>query len=178
MKLVLSTALVCLTLMFSNSFAQTAGVINSQEVLEAMPEYNKGMEDLQKYSLSLQKKLESLELDATKKYMALDSAKKTGEVSNFDLQWMETEAQLAQQKLQSFQQSAQGDLQNAQAEMFAPIQVIIDSVVSIVCKDKGVDYVMDAQNLIYKSDKLTNITDAVIAIIRAPYVNGGTDPKE
>ncbi len=125
-------------------FAQTMkfGHMNSTEVILAMPEYTKAMEELktlnQQYTADLQKSNEEF----TKKWQELQQLNKDSIPQNI---WERRQKDLEDmsQKIQQFQQQAQQDLEKAENEKMTPIWQKLDGAIRAVGTAEGVIYIFD-----------------------------------
>lgn len=143
-----------LFLMFNFAKAQTLklGHINSADLLQLMPEVKAADSTLQAY----QKTLESENTSMLSEYK-----EKTDDYTNNSKNWTdavkevkEQEVQDLQNRIQTFQQSAQEKLSNKKEEIYTPILKRAEDAIKSVAKANGYTYVFDtsAGAVVYAED--------------------------
>ena len=112
-KLTLIGVCACLTF---GTFAQKFGHINSQELLSLMPEKTKAESELQEYARGLESQLISMQSE----YQASIEEYQNNESSYDDLTKQDkiVAIQGLEQRITTFQQSAQTSLQKKEQELF------------------------------------------------------------
>ena len=142
------------------TFAQTAiklGHINSQELLQAMPESDSAQSKLEKMVKELQNQMEAMQVEFNNKYQDYISKKDT--YSELIKQTKESELQEMNQRIQQFQQTADQDVQKKRTEIFKPVLDKANKAISDVAKENNFTYVFDisAGTVIYHSETSTDI---------------------
>jgi outer membrane protein len=140
---------------------QKYGHINSQEILETMPEYkqlNASMETKKKqYNDQLQK-------------MMADYQQKSKEINDFGGAMMEAvrqermkEIETLQQSISSFQEDAEAELQKSQLKLMKPLNDKYLKVVQAVAKENGYAYIFDLNSgmVVYHPENTGDVTDLV-----------------
>lgn len=147
----------------AGSYAQALkiGHINSQELLELMPESDSAQTKLEKVSKDLQSQLEAMQVELNNKYQ--DYVGKRDTYSELIRQTKETELQEMQQRIQQFSQVAEQDLQKQRQETFRPILDKANKAIADVAKENNFTYVLDlsAGAVIYHAENSTNILPLV-----------------
>ena len=133
------------------------GHINSQELLQAMPESDSAQVKLEKAAKELQSQLESMQVELNNKYQDYISKKDT--YSDLIRQTKETELNQMNQRIQQFQSTAEQDLQKQRTDIFKPILDKANKAIAEVAKENGFTYVLDlsAGTVIYHSDTSVDI---------------------
>jgi len=162
MKKILGIILVVLSV--SSVFAQTEykfGHINSNELISVMPERDSARNELQDYSQMLQQEMEAMQTEFQSKYTTYMENKET--YTQDALERREGELTEMQQRIQGFQQTAQQDLQQKEAELFQPIMDKAQAAIEAVSKANGFTYIFDlgAGGVIYFSDQSIDILPLV-----------------
>lgn len=156
---IIATAL----LISGGSYAQTLkiGHINSQELLESMPESDSAQAKLEKVSKDLQSQLEAMQVELNNKYQ--DYLGKRDSYSELIRQTKETELQEMQQRIQQFSQVAEQDLQKQRQETFKPILDKANKAIADVAKENNFTYVLDlsAGAVIFHSENSINLLPLV-----------------
>ncbi len=132
-----------------DGFAQSfkTGHINRDEIIMAMPEYDSAMKKYNAYGQELTNALELMQVEYNNK---LDQYVKDSKTLT-DLVKANKEQELAdmQTRINNFQQQAQVQLQDKQAELLNPIIEKATTAINAVAKDGGFIYIYDIRTLVY-----------------------------
>ena len=142
-------------------FAQKFAVINTQGLIEAMPEYKEAQEKLEAVNKQYQEAFDKLRDEFGKKfeeYQALD-ASTTQTIKDLRTK----ELQELEAKVQQFQQTATQDIQRQQQQLLAPIQENVMKAIQAVCVEGGYTFVFENQMPLYTGTDVTDITETVKA---------------
>jgi outer membrane protein len=144
----------------TTGIAQTMkfGHINSDELIQALPEFDTANAQLEKYRQELINYLELMTVELNNKSDTYnkelknltDLVKSTKEQELIDLN----------RKIQEFQANAQEQLQNKQVELFQPIYTKVDKAIKDVGKENGFVYVFDVAKgalLYFDETRSTNV---------------------
>ncbi len=135
------------------------GHINSDELVQALPEFDSASAQLEKYRQELINYLELMQVELNNKS---DSYQKESK-SLTDLVRTTKEQELVDlnRKIQEFQASAQENLQNKNIELFQPIYAKVDKAIKDVGKENGFVYIFTVGQgsslLFFDETKSTNI---------------------
>jgi len=135
--------------------------IDSQKLLEAMPERDSASKVLEKEYKEMQLILQDMQAEAQKKYQ--DYMEKQDTYTPIAKKAKEEELQQLQERIQNYQTTAQEDVQKRQGELLKPIMDKARKAIEDVAKENGYIYVFDASGglLLYYSDKSTDILPLV-----------------
>ena len=139
--LAISLFVVCV---FTNGNAQTKGKfahIDSQALITSMPEKEAAQKKLQEEASALETELVAMQDEMQKKYKDYLAKKET--LTDLVRQSKETELQDLQTRIQSFQTTAQEQLEKKEAELLQPIIDKAKKAIEDVAKEKGYIYVLD-----------------------------------
>ena len=139
--LAISLFVVCV---FTNGNAQTKGKfahIDSQALITSMPEKEEAQKKLQEEASALETELVAMQDEMQKKYKDYLAKKET--LTDLVRQSKETELQDLQTRIQSFQTTAQEQLEKKEAELLQPIIDKAKKAIEDVAKEKGYIYVLD-----------------------------------
>tara|TARA_B100000749_G_C18397951_1_gene453351 strand:- start:151 stop:663 length:513 start_codon:yes stop_codon:yes gene_type:complete len=148
-----------------HTFAQQLfGHINSQEIVSVMPEAATAQLALQQelQILEEQGKLMVQEFESQQKEFQINQESMSDVIRNDKLQSLEN----LQERILSFQQSAQQSIQSKEAELFEPILTKIQNAIDEVAIETGYSYIFDIGSntggLVYKDDSfdITNMVKA------------------
>lgn len=153
MKKTLIAIAICLLAMGGNAMAQKnvkLGHINSQELMQIMPGRDSVQAVLQK---------EVADLEATLKSMYSEYETRSNDYMQNQAGWTDLirqtkqrEIQDMQARIQEFQQSAQSQMQEREAELTKPIIDRAKKAIEDVAREGGYSYVFDGATLLYSQD--------------------------
>jgi outer membrane protein len=139
------------------------GHIDFQQLLAAMPERETAKSNLEKVQADLESKLQAMQKEygeKGKEYVALAQAKDANEAL---VKAKQDEVQSIQERIQTFQQTAQESLQKEEAKQFQPVVEKARKAISEVAKEQGLLYVFEVNNLIYHSEQSVDLLASVKA---------------
>jgi outer membrane protein len=156
----ITTLTIILALGGHSAIAQSFkfGHINSDELIQAMPEYDSATVKLEKFRKELVNALELMQVELNTKNEAYQKESKN--LSDIVKQTKEQELMDMQKRIQDFQANAQQQLQNKQTEVFQPIYAKVDKAIKDIGKENGFLYVFDVAKgslLYFDETKSTNI---------------------
>src|ERR1035437_127868 len=161
-----ATLMIVIALAGQSAMAQNLkfGHINSDELIQSMPEYDSATVKLEKFRKELVNALELMSVELNTKNDAYQKESKN--LSDIVKQTKEQELVDMNKRIQDFQNNAQQQLQSKQAELFQPIVAKVDKAIKDVGKENGYLYVFDVSpskaNLLYFDEtKSTNIMPLV-----------------
>lgn len=150
MKRVLITVLLAVIFISAQDLsAQTLkfGHINRDEIIMAMPDYDTAMKQYNAFGQELTNAMELMQVEynnlldkyvkESKNYSELVKASKEQELTDM------------QNRIANFQQQAQTQLQEKQAELLNPIIEKATNAINAVAKENGLIYVYEVRSLIY-----------------------------
>jgi len=139
----------------SNVQAQSklkVGHINSSELLQMMPGKDSAQQALVAFATDLENQLKMMSLEFEKKYQDyLENETKMTQIIKTAKQKELTDLQ---NRIMEFQEIAQDELQNKEAELVAPLLKKAQDAISAVAKEKGYTYILDtsAGSVLYFED--------------------------
>ena len=156
---------LCMFLMLAPiaAMAQKFGHVNSQEVIQAMPEYTKAKTEIEALAQQYEADLKSMQEEMTKKLKDYEANAKT--LPDNIKQRRETELQEMDQKIRQSYQDNQQALAQAQQEKMQAITTTVIDAIKQVGQAGGYVYIMDnAGGIPYISTTLsTDVTAQVKA---------------
>ena len=140
------------------------GHVNNDELIQSMPEFDSATVKLEKFRKELINALELMSVELNTKNEAY--LKDSKNLSDIVKQTKEQELTDMNKRIQDFQNNAQQQLQNKQAELFQPIVAKVDKAIKDVGKENGYFYIFDvsaskATLLYFDETKSTNILPLV-----------------
>jgi outer membrane protein len=152
--------MITVALVGQNAMAQNLkfGHINSDELIQSMPEYDSATVKLDNFRKELVNALELMTVELNNKNEAYQKESKN--LSDIVKQTKEQELIDMNKRIQDFQTNAQTQLQNKQSEVFQPIYAKVDKAIKDVGKENGFLYVFDVAKgslLYFDEAKSTNV---------------------
>jgi Outer membrane protein len=159
-----ATLMIVIALAGQSAMAQNFkfGHINSDELIQSMPEYDSATVKLEKFRKELVNALELMSVELNTKNDAYQKESKN--LSDIVKQTKEQELIDMNKRIQDFQTNAQTQLQNKQTEVFQPIYAKVDKAIKDVGKENGFFYVFDVAKgalLYFDESKSINVTPLV-----------------
>jgi len=158
-------AIACLTALIilagQNATAQNIkfGHINSDELIQAMPEFDSAQVKLDRFRKDLINALELMTVELNNKSDAYNKDSKN--YTDLVKQTKEQELVDMNKRIQEFQNNAQQQLQEKQGELFQPIMTKVDKAIKDVGKENGFVYIFSVgqgSSLLYFDEtKSTNV---------------------
>ncbi len=144
-----------------NAMAQAVkfGHINSDELIQSLPEFDSAQVKLEKYRKELINALDLMTVELNNKSETYNKESKN--YTDIVKQTKEQELVDMNKRVQEFQTNAQQQLQQKQSELFQPIMAKIDKAIKDVGKENGFVYIFSVGQgsslLFFDEAKSTNI---------------------
>jgi len=154
MKRILLISGILLFLLNSFSYAQKFAYVDTDAIIALMPETEIAKAKYEGQIIELQNQLEEMQVELNNLYQAYQDNESlvegtTGKWSKAIKQVKESEITQLQERIATFQESAQVTVQDLQTELYKPIYDKIDLAVSTVAKEKGYFCVFDINSILY-----------------------------
>jgi len=133
--------------------------IDSQALVQAMPETTAAQKTLEQQAKGLEDQLASMQKEFQTKLA--EYTQKADSLTDIVRSAKEEDLQNLQQRIQTFNQSAQQKLQQKQAELMQPIFDKANQTIEVVAKEQGVIYVFDSNAVLYKSNQSIDLLPLV-----------------
>ena len=115
--------------------------INSQKLIEIMPETPKMQASFKAFAQKMEQQLETLQVEFNNKYKNyLDTAQY---LTTAERQDRERELNNLKERIEAFQVSAQQEIGTKREELFKPIMEKAQKAIEEVAREQGITYVMD-----------------------------------
>lgn len=161
-KLAIALLLVVATIGVTNAQVKIKfGHINSQELLEVMPEKAAADNQIEEFGKQLQKQLQTMMAERETKVSEYMENEAT--MSEIIAQTKAEEIQMLDQRIQTFQQNAQQSLAKKEGEAYQPILDKARKAIEEVAKENDFTYIFDlsAGALLYQPE-----SDDIIALVK------------
>jgi outer membrane protein len=123
--------------------------IDSQALIELMPETKTAQASIEKEAKGLEDQMGALQQEYQTKLADLSDNEDS--LTEMVYQSKVEDLQGLQQRIQNFNSSAQQRLQKKQGELMQPIFTKANEMIEVVAKEQGVIYVFDTNAVLYKS---------------------------
>jgi outer membrane protein len=167
------TMILCAALLSGSAIGQSKmkfGHIDSQLLLEAMPEKATADKTLETFAMQLEKQLQAMSTEWESKVK--DYRENEAVMSDIIAETKAEEIQNLEQRIQSFQQNAQQSLGKKEAEVYQPILDRAKKAIEDVSSEGGYSYVFDTSSgsLLYQpeGDDIMDIVKKKLGITAAP----------
>lgn len=123
------------------------GHIDSDELIQALPEFDSANTQLETFRQELINTLELMSVELNNKSDAYNRESKN--LTDLVRQTKEQELVDLNRRIQDFQTNAQEQLQNKQIELFQPIYTKVEKAIRDVGKENGFIYIFNVGTLLY-----------------------------
>lgn len=145
----------------ANAQGQKIGYVDSQAIIDLMPESAKIQQDMQAYYSELQAELQAMATEYQTKMRDYEANSAT--MSNILRQSKEKEIVDLQGRIQDFQANAESDFAAKQEELSKPMLDKIKKAIDDVVKAKGLAYVFEKTVILSIGDSAIDVTPDVKA---------------
>jgi len=141
--------------------AQKFGHITSEQLLQAMPEYDTAQMQVQELRQQYDLEIERIQVEINKKIEEFNQSEAT--MSDLIKEAKASEIQEMQVRLQNFAQTAQQDLQQQSMVLIQPVMDKARKAIDEVAKENGLLYVFDLSqgNPVYVSEESMDMLEPV-----------------
>lgn len=144
--------------------AQNFAYVDSQLIIEQMPEVNEANSNIETFRTQLQKRGQEMLQALQTKYQALEKREAQGEISPKQL---DAEVQLLKEeeaKIMKFEQDSQQKIIKKSEDLLGPIRERIQSAIDAVAAENGFDYIFDfSTGFVLYANESTNVNQQVMA---------------
>ena len=145
------------------TFAQKFGKVNTQNIMQTLPEISKINGELEATAKQYENELKSMQEELQRQNDAYDKGKST--MNATALQAKEQELQQLYQKIQQTYQDNQQNLQKAQQEKMQPVIVKVRNAIENVGKAGGFTYIFEEGVAVFTGSNVEDVTSKVQAEI-------------
>ena len=163
------TILTLLLLLPLAAFAQLkVGIMNPDDVLDAMPEAAQVQADLENFAQERQAAFQQQYQSWIEEVTAYSERAEAGVYSEAEQAAEEERLAEMQEEVTNMQQNLEREIQQRQAELFNPLLVKVEDAMAEVAEEMGLDFVLNKTSntgdpiVYYASERATDITQQVI----------------
>ncbi|MDG5799705.1 OmpH family outer membrane protein [Marinilabiliaceae bacterium ANBcel2] len=163
LKFIVIVSLLIGSAAISSAQNQKFGHINTQQLINEMPEKQEADRQLQAEAQTLQNRMQVMSEEHEKKFREYLEQRET--MPELIRSTMEKEIQEIEQRLQNYQSMAQQTLQRKEQELYEPILEKIERAIAKVGEEHGFIYIFDvsSQVILYHSDESVDCAPMVRA---------------
>lgn len=144
--------------------AQKFGYINSQELIETIPEVKEATSNLETYQNQLAKQGQDMLAKLQTKYQELERKQANGEISPKQLETEAAKLKEEEGQLMAFEQSSQQKLLEKNNTLLAPIRDKIQAAIDDVAAENGYTFIFDySTGFVLYADATTDVSSLVKA---------------
>ena len=176
MKTTIKTILLAVVMMAAGATvqAQKFGYINSQELINTMPEVKEANSEIETLTKQLQKKGQDMLQAFQTKYQELQQKQANGEIAPKQLEAEAARLQEEEAKIKEYEATSQSKIEQKGADLFKPIQDRVNQAIKDVAAEHGYTYIFDsALGIILYADD-TGLKRAQNAMHMAGFVINNT----
>ena len=156
-KTIKYVAVVCIMIAGLGLNAQKLGHVNSQVIMQELPDYESARKDLESFNSDLTKELEMYQKLIVE--FAQDYEQNKNGMSEDTRKRKETDLMERQQNYEKKAYEAQTSLQQKEQELLQQIMIKVNTAVKEVAEKEGYDYVYEVTTLLYAGGE--DISDKV-----------------
>jgi len=165
-------AAAALFAMISGANAQTQKIafVNTQKVIDTLPQKDSAELKLQQYSMLYENQLAEMEQEFNTKKAEFDAEVAKPDVSPIRKELLQKNLQNMYKTLTETEQAMQNDLQMQRTTLLNPIIEEVKAAVAVVAKQKGFTSAIDNSTglVLFMGNATDDITDAVIKYMTSP----------
>jgi len=158
---ILSICAVCLLITASIS-AQKFGYINSQELMQNIPEVKEANSNIETYRTQLQKKGQDMVKVLQAKYQDLQKKQELGEIAPKELEVQSAALKEEESSLMKFEQESQQKILKKSETLIQPLMDKINNAIKEVAAENGYDYIFDySTGFVLFADQSTDVSQLI-----------------
>ena len=139
--------------------AQKFGYVNTSELFSLMPEVKTAQARMDSLYKQYEDMMNVMQEEFKKKYAEYEQKRST--MTEAMQQIQEEELYSLQQRIATFNQTAQSEVEQKRTEMLAPIHERMSKAIQAVGEREGFTYIFDSAGLVYTAPSATSIMESV-----------------
>ena len=161
--LILFTLFCCLT-MSTEMLAQNFGYVDSQEIIELIPEVKEANSNIETFKTQLQKRGQEMLKALQTKYQNLERREGQGEIAPKQLEIEVQKLKEEENQILLFEQESQQKIIKKSEDLLSPIRDRIQNAINEVAAENGYDYIFDySTGFVLYANQSTNVNKLVRA---------------
>ena len=144
--------------------AQKFGYVDSQSIIQAMPNVKEANASIEIFGNQLQKKGKAMVEALQKKYQELQKLQESGGIAPVELEKRAQVLKQEEQKIAEFEQTSQQKIYEKSESILKPIREQLQKAIQDVATEGGYSYIFDySQGFVLYADSSTDISAKVKA---------------
>ena len=144
--------------------AQKVGYVNTQEVIQSMPEVKEANANIETFTKQLQKRGQDMLKGLQAKYANLEQKQGRGEISRIELEAEAEKLKAEEQQLMQFEQDSQQKVVSKSETLLTPLREKIQSAIDEVAAENGYFYIFDySTGFVLYADQSSDVSALVKA---------------
>lgn len=161
--IILSIGFLCL-LAGTSLNAQKFAYVDSQELIELIPEVKEANANIETFRTQLQKRGQEMLQALQRKYQDLERREAQGEIAPKQLEMEVQKLKEEENQILIFEQESQQKIAKKSEDLLSPIRDRIQQAISDVADENGYDYIFDfSTGFVLYADAKTNVNKLVKA---------------
>lgn len=151
-------------LSISSLDAQKFGYVNTQELIQSMPEVKEANANIETFTKQLQKRGQDMLKGLQAKYANLEQKQGRGEISRIELEAEAEKLKAEEQQLMQFEQDSQQKVVTKSETLLTPLREKIQNAIDAVAADNGYVYIFDySTGFVLYADQSSDVSALVKA---------------
>jgi len=144
--------------------AQNFGYVDSQQIIEKIPEVKEANANIETFKKQLEKRGQEMLQALQKKYQDLEKREAQGEIAPKQLEKEIALLKEEENKILQFEQDSQQKIVRKSEELLSPIRDRIQQAIDEVADERGFEYIFDfSTGFVLYADSSTNLNKDVMA---------------
>ncbi len=163
-NLLILFTLFCSMSISTNLLAQNFGYVDSQEIIELIPEVKEANSNIETFKTQLQKRGQEMLKALQAKYQDLERREGQGEIAPKQLEIEVQKLKTEENQILAFEQESQQKIVKKSEDLLSPIRDRIQNAINDVAAENAYDYVFDySTGFVLYANQSTNINNLVKA---------------
>lgn len=142
--------------------AQKFGYVNTQQLIQDIPEVEEANANLENYQAQFQKKGQDMIRSLQAKYEALEQKRVSGEISPKQLEVQAEELKKEELKIAEYEKEGQKRMMDKSEALLKPLREKIQAAIAEVANENGYDYIFDfSLGVLLYADSSTDVSALV-----------------
>lgn len=154
--------LFCALFVSSVMTAQKVGYVNTQELIQSIPEVKEANSNIETYRTQFQKRGQDMLQNLQTKYVDLEKKHSRGEISPKQLEEEGAKLKLEEQNILKFEQESQQKILQKSEDLLQPLRNKIQAAIDQVAAEQGYQYIFDhSSGFVLYADKAADVSEVV-----------------
>lgn len=144
--------------------AQNFGYVNTQELIQSIPEVKEANSNIETFRNQLQKKGQDMIKNLQTKYAGLEQKRERGELSPKQIETEAEKLRAEEQQIMTFEQESQQQILKKSEDLLQPLRNKIQTAIDQVASENGYTYIFDySTGFVLYGDQSADVSNLVRA---------------